>query len=128
VTELARQIRAARFRPDESGTDGTLTGHFRFPPGFLGFQGHFPGRPILPAFVQVATALVVLRDAHVGALELKALDRARFRQPVAPDTLLTFTCTPLDGQRYTVRVTADAQAVAAFVITWSAPPLSGDPP
>jgi 3-hydroxymyristoyl/3-hydroxydecanoyl-(acyl carrier protein) dehydratase len=128
VTELARQIRAARSLPDTSGADGALTGHFCFRPGFLGFQGHFPGRPILPAFVQVATALTMVQDALGRPLALTALDRARFRRPVSPDTPLTVTCLPQDGGRFAVRVTAGDQAVAGFTITVEAAPPPGNPP
>ena len=61
------------------------------------FQGHFPGRPVMPgvliveAMAQTAGALVLdhLGDEHAGKLVFfMSIDKARFRKPVVPgDTL-----------------------------------------
>ena len=57
------------------------------------FQGHFPGRPVMPgvllieAMAQTAGALVLhhLGDAHAGKLVFFwSIDKARFRKPVSP--------------------------------------------
>ena len=57
------------------------------------FQGHFPGRPVMPgvllieAMAQTAGALVLnhLGDAHAGQLVFfMSIDKARFRKPVSP--------------------------------------------
>ncbi len=57
------------------------------------FQGHFPGRPVMPgvllieAMAQTAGALVLnhLGDAYAGKLVFfMSIDKARFRKPVVP--------------------------------------------
>lgn len=57
------------------------------------FQGHFPGKPVMPgvllveAMAQTAGALVLdhLGDAHAGKLVFfMSIDKARFRKPVVP--------------------------------------------
>ncbi|MCA3562567.1 MAG: 3-hydroxyacyl-ACP dehydratase FabZ [Aestuariivirga sp.] len=57
------------------------------------FQGHFPGRPVMPgvllieAMAQTAGALVLnhLGDEHAGKLVFfMSIEKARFRKPVAP--------------------------------------------
>ncbi len=57
------------------------------------FQGHFPGKPVMPgvllveAMAQAAGALVLnhLGDAHAGKLVFfMSIDKARFRKPVLP--------------------------------------------
>ena len=57
------------------------------------FQGHFPGRPVMPgvllveAMAQTAGALVLnhLGDEHAGKLVFfMSIDKARFRKPVVP--------------------------------------------
>lgn len=57
------------------------------------FQGHFPGKPIMPgvllveAMAQAAGALVLshLGDDHAGKLVFfMSIDKARFRKPVVP--------------------------------------------
>ena len=122
MSPLASQIRAARSGPDTTAPDGTLTGRFRFPPDFVGFQGHFPGNPVLPAFVQVAAARVVVEDARGTALIHCALDRARFRRTVGPEEPLSVACTPLGEERFAVRLTAGTEAVAGFTLTLAAAP------
>jgi 3-hydroxyacyl-[acyl-carrier-protein] dehydratase len=57
------------------------------------FQGHFPGKPVMPgvllveAMAQAAGALVLdhLGDEHAGKLVFfMSIDKARFRKPVMP--------------------------------------------
>jgi 3-hydroxyacyl-[acyl-carrier-protein] dehydratase len=57
------------------------------------FQGHFPGRPVMPgvliveAMAQTAGALVLdhLGEEHAGKLVFfMSIDKARFRKPVLP--------------------------------------------
>ena len=57
------------------------------------FQGHFPGKPVMPgvllveAMAQTAGALVLahLGDAHAGKLVFfMSIDKCRFRKPVVP--------------------------------------------
>lgn len=63
------------------------------------FQGHFPGRPIMPgvllieAMAQAAGALVLnhLGDEHAGKLVFfMSIDKARFRKPVGPGDTVRF--------------------------------------
>jgi UDP-N-acetylglucosamine acyltransferase len=61
------------------------------------FQGHFPGRPVMPgvlileAMAQVAGVLTLVSRNTPGALSyFAAIEKARFRQPVQPgDQLVT---------------------------------------
>jgi 3-hydroxyacyl-[acyl-carrier-protein] dehydratase len=63
------------------------------------FQGHFPGRPVMPgvlqieAMAQTAGAIVManLGDAVAGKLVFfMSIDKARFRKPVGPGDQLMF--------------------------------------
>jgi 3-hydroxyacyl-[acyl-carrier-protein] dehydratase len=63
------------------------------------FQGHFPGRPVMPgvllieAMAQTAGALVLehLGEEHAGKLVFfMSIDRARFRKPVVPGDTVHF--------------------------------------
>ena len=63
------------------------------------FQGHFPGKPVMPgvllieAMAQTAGALVLeyLGDEHAGKLVFfMSIDKARFRKPVVPGDTVRF--------------------------------------
>ena len=63
------------------------------------FQGHFPGKPVMPgvllveAMAQAAGALVLnhLGNAHAGKLVFfMSIDKARFRKPVLPGDVVHF--------------------------------------
>ena len=63
------------------------------------FQGHFPGKPVMPgvllieAMAQAAGALVLnhLGDEHAGKLVFfMSIDKARFRRPVLPGDVVHF--------------------------------------
>ena len=72
---------------DAFAATGTETGarRYRFGPGFIGFSGHFPGNPILPAIVQIR-AVVSLAEAESGkTLRLAAVRSAKFLSPIRPD-------------------------------------------
>ncbi|MCK5803220.1 MAG: hypothetical protein KAI66_10325, partial [Lentisphaeria bacterium] len=66
----------------ESGWDFAWS--FCLPPDFVGFAGHFPGRPILPAFLQVVVSRMLV-EKHVGRiLETHRITRSKFTEPVLP--------------------------------------------
>ncbi|PJB32624.1 MAG: hypothetical protein CO109_03685 [Deltaproteobacteria bacterium CG_4_9_14_3_um_filter_65_9] len=75
---------------DASATEvlpGTGTGarRYRFSPGFIGFSGHFPGNPILPAIVQIRAVLSLAEEEGGKTLRLAAVRSAKFLAPIRPD-------------------------------------------
>jgi 3-hydroxymyristoyl/3-hydroxydecanoyl-(acyl carrier protein) dehydratase len=53
-------------------------------PDFVGFAGHFPGAPVLPAMCHVDLALRAASLAIGEALDLVAVERARFVRKALP--------------------------------------------
>jgi UDP-3-O-[3-hydroxymyristoyl] glucosamine N-acyltransferase len=88
------------------------------------FQGHFPGRPILPgvllveAFAQVAgiVALTAHPDHAGKAVYLLGLDSIRFRKPVLPGDRVIITCEKVFERRgvwkFAARADVDGKKVA----------------
>ncbi len=54
-----------------------------FPADFIGFAGHFPGNPILPAIVQICMIRLLLNEV-VGYADFIAIKSAKIRKPIRP--------------------------------------------
>jgi 3-hydroxyacyl-[acyl-carrier-protein] dehydratase len=67
-----------------TGTE-TVARRYRFSPGFIGFSGHFPGNPILPAIVQIRAVISLAEEEGGKALRLAAVRSAKFLAPIHPD-------------------------------------------
>lgn len=62
------------------------------------FQGHFPGKPLMPAVLTIealtqAATLLVLDDHHAHGVHLRGVDDAKFRKHVVPGDQLKLTVT-----------------------------------
>lgn len=116
-TELAIAIQAAACTPAES-LDGYRVGRsYRFAADFIGFSGHFPGAPILPAIAQVEMGRLLVEEWLGAPLRLLAVDHAKFLKPVRPGELLRLECRILSREGTMVcdvRLACDDQAVAGF--------------
>lgn len=81
------------------------------------FQGHFPGRPIMPgvlileAMAQLAgvIALSGAPDRAGQAVYLMGLDGVRFRKPVVPGDRLILTCEKTYDRRSVCKFSAVAE-------------------
>jgi 3-hydroxymyristoyl/3-hydroxydecanoyl-(acyl carrier protein) dehydratase len=71
--------------------DGERIATFCFPEDFSGFQGHFPGKAILPGACQLQCFLTFLKQQAGQALVLKEIKLVKYLLPVFPDE--TITCT-----------------------------------
>jgi len=64
-----------------------------FPPSFSGFKGHFPGNPILPAIVQLATVRHITENIIGIDLTPHSYTKTKFRGMVKPDQEIIFRIT-----------------------------------
>ncbi len=95
MSAMADQIRAAMSALAVDA--GEVRASFRFGPDFVGFQGHFPGRPILPGVCNVQAALLLL-EAHLQRrVKLREIERVRFSMPATCDERLDYRCIVKDG-------------------------------
>jgi len=71
--------------------DGSYSAAITFDPAFTGFDGHFPGNPIVPAVCQLS-AVEVLAHLALGREELKlaTISLMKFRAPLVPNDTATF--------------------------------------
>ena len=59
MSRLVREIEQCMSGLTEAEGD-EVTARFLFPAAFIGFQGHFPERPVLPAVCKIQAAIAVL--------------------------------------------------------------------
>lgn len=88
------------------------------------FQGHFPGRPVMPgvllieAMAQTAGALCVAAQAASGApsvVYLMTIDKAKFRKPVVPGDQVRFHMTRVAKKRNMWWFRGEAKVEGALV-------------
>lgn len=117
MSQIARQIRECMSDLGQAD-DGTLTARFVFPAEFLGFQGHFPGEPVLPAVCEIQGAVAMLEAWRNRRVGLREIILAKFSAPVTCDEELVYACsvTKEDPHGAVVKATVakDGRAVARF--------------
>lgn len=82
-TNIEREIRGYTDVTERDG-DGPWRRFFCFPADFVGFAGHFPDRPILPAIVQICMVRLFWNDVFSSVDALDVLS-AKFLKPILPD-------------------------------------------
>lgn len=73
---------------DSTGTAGAFVGSFCFPASFKGFDGHFPGQPVLPGVCLVQAVLVAAEQAQNRKLKLVEIVLSKFFAVTLPDEKL----------------------------------------
>ena len=83
-----------RIRDFQRHDDGSYSAAITFDPAFTGFDGHFPGNPVVPAVCQLS-AVEVLAHLALGREDLKlaTISLMKFRAPLVPNDTATFTFT-----------------------------------
>lgn len=117
--------------------DQTIRQDFSFPPEFVGFAGHFPEEPILPAVVQIGLGVVLsqaLLAEKAGHQRLETVTRAKFLRKLKPDETITARCSGCaqrgpGGGTCNVVLTVDQQQAAVYTLTFTLTSTSepGDP-
>ncbi|MDO9464139.1 MAG: hypothetical protein Q7J67_02435 [bacterium] len=69
---------------------GEVTAHFLFPSEFIGFQGHFPDKPVLPGVCKIQAVIVMLQAWEKEDVRLKEIVSAKFFSPVSPEEEIVF--------------------------------------
>ncbi len=77
----------------------TAVRRYCFHGDFIGFQGHFPGYPIIPAFVQILSALTLMEEWNCSIFRLLAVPKAKFHRELKPGQEVTVVCKQQTGQK-----------------------------
>jgi len=73
---------------------------FCFTSSFIGFAGHFPNYPILPAVLQTLIAQMLAEQVVGESLQFLSLERAKFTRQLRPEEEIAVTvqCKEKEGQ------------------------------
>ena len=89
---------------------------FEVPVDHPAFEGHFPGRPIVPGVVLLGRAVRALADALGAPPSAYEIASAKFLRPVGPGTTLRIRVEQ-SGERWRVDIFDGDDAVATGVLT-----------
>ena len=117
MTDLRTEVRAALVSPPAENPAGEVTASFCFPPDFTGFQGHFPGNPVLPGIVQILMAEVTAGRGNDRLLA--EVVRCKFLRPVSPGERVNVTATPAGGEKWTCDLTVGEERCALMTLIFA---------
>ena len=81
MSKLKNEIKACMRDLHKEASDA-LVARFCFPKDFIGFKGHFPGKPILPGVCKIQAAVLMLEEIKQKPVRLKEIILAKFFAPV----------------------------------------------
>ncbi|MBE0500487.1 MAG: hypothetical protein IBX47_03515 [Desulfuromonadales bacterium] len=90
-----------------------------FAPSFLGFSGHFPDYPILPAILQVVMAQLLAEETIGEPLQFLQVERAKFTRQLRPDEQIdvTLSCKEQAGELHCpTKISVGSAAAASFTL------------
>lgn len=74
--------------------DDVVCQRYCLPADFVGFDGHFPDYPIVPAVVQILMAQLVAEQYLSKRLSIGAIDRSKFHRQLKPLDVIDAYCQP----------------------------------
>lgn len=89
-----------RMSPLVKSGEGVYRTSICFDQDFPGFEGHFPGRPIVPALCLLSVVEIVVRQASgLPELRFSEIKNMKFKVPLEPGDIATFNISiDNDGQ------------------------------
>ena len=117
MTDLRTDVRAALVSAPVEGPAGDVTAVFCFSPDFRGFQGHFPGNPVLPGIVQILMAEVAAGRGN--DLRLAEVARCKFSRPVSPGERVSVAAAPAGEGEWTCHLTVGGERCALMTLIFA---------
>jgi 3-hydroxyacyl-[acyl-carrier-protein] dehydratase len=98
-----------------------ITGEFSFDKEFIGFSGHFPGYPILPAVLQLYMAQLLIEKQKGCKVMITRIVKAKFLSEIRPGDRITVQCIDSatdETLRTKVRISCGERSVSSFNIDY----------
>ena len=96
-----------------------ITGRFCFKREFIGFSGHFPEYPLLPAVIQLLIAQVLVERQKGCNIKVTLIEKAKFLSEIKPDDRITVKCVDVtadENQKSKVIITSGDKSASSFTI------------
>jgi len=100
--------------------DESFSKAFVFDENFIGFDGHFPGNPILPAMVQLMLGEVSASEAAGKPLKTTDVARAKFVMQIGPSDEISVTgkLTEKNGAtKANITLTVGGETASTYILT-----------
>jgi 3-hydroxyacyl-[acyl-carrier-protein] dehydratase len=91
---------------------------YYFSSEFIGFAGHFPGKPVLPAIVQLMMAQILIEEYEEQPLKLSKVSRAKFIMPLQPEQEIITCCKESPAKSRNSQITASGDRRTANDFKW----------
>jgi 3-hydroxyacyl-[acyl-carrier-protein] dehydratase len=119
MNRLKKAITEAAMVPVELIGSDKVSCRYCFSDHFIGFSGHFPGYPILPAFVQVLIGLAVIEEWKGRPFRFFSLEKAKFHIEIKPDWEINVQCREYEVKgkpAMEVKLSVDGKLAASFTV------------
>jgi len=91
MSVVVQQIKKSMSELTET-PQGKIIARFTFSPEFIGFQGHFPDKPILPGVCKIQAVMLILQEKNKKKVRLKEVVLAKFFSSVSCGEKIVFEC------------------------------------
>jgi 3-hydroxyacyl-[acyl-carrier-protein] dehydratase len=122
MSELLKAIGQSALGPSQTQESDMIAGKFCFSENFIGFSGHFPGYPILPAVVQLMLALSLIEEQKGRPLQLRSIQNAKFLTEIRPGDVIEVRCRDFilkDAEGSKVQIYSGDKIAASFFMTFA---------
>jgi 3-hydroxyacyl-[acyl-carrier-protein] dehydratase len=124
MDKLTNAIKNYSLGPSQINNPSEITNEYCFDQNFIGFSGHFPEYPILPAVVQLIVAQLLIEEQKGHKIRVKSIEKAKFLSEIKPDEKITVQCIDADkneNQRSKVKITSGDRQISSFIISFCLP-------
>ena len=91
---------------------------------FVGFEGHFPGNPVLPGICLITACLVAAGEALGSSVKMSRLKSAKFFSPVAPGDKVAIKASFVRGDTENMlkaQISCEQRRVAQIILGYFSP-------
>lgn len=117
MKRLLKEISGYSVKGESGDNPSVIKKHYCFDRDFIGFRGHFPGYPILPAVLQLLLAQLCIEEQKGCKIRIMRVEKAKFLSEIRPDMPLSIHCADADidaCKKMKVKITSGEKVISTF--------------